>query len=109
MGMSFNQYDIVLVNLDPTVGSEIRKTRPCVVVSPNEMNLFLKTIVIVPMTTSTKSYSSRIRSIVNQKEGSIAIDQIRTIDKIRVLKVLDKVSTEVSSQIKEIIHEMFVL
>jgi len=79
--MDLNQYDIVLVNLDPTVGSEIKKTRPCVIISPNEMNKYLRTIVVAPMTTNTKKYPTRIPVKSNGKKGMIAIDQIRTIDK----------------------------
>lgn len=86
--MKINQYDIVLVNLEPTLGSEINKTRPCVVVSPDEMNHYLKTIVIVPITSTLKKYPTRI-SISNQNiKGMAAIDQIRTIDKLRIAKII---------------------
>ena len=82
--MELKQYSIILVNLDPTVGSEIKKTRPCVIISPDEMNKYLNTIVVAPMTTSLKKYPTRIPVKHNDKEGMVAIDQIRTIDKKRI-------------------------
>ena len=81
--MKINQYEIVLVNLEPTLGSEISKTRPCVVISPDEMNHFLKTIVIAPITSTLKKYPTRINIISDKIKGMVAIDQIRTIDKQR--------------------------
>ena len=79
--MEIVQYAIVLVNLDPTLGSEIQKTRPCLVVSPNEMNKHLNTIIIAPMTSSLKEYPTRVAVNHNSKKGMIALDQIRTVDK----------------------------
>ena len=106
--MEVIQYDIVLVNLDPTVGSEIQKTRPCVIVSPNEMNKYLNTIVIAPMTSSVKKYPTRISVNHDGKKGMIVIDQIRTVDKKRIVKVLGKLNkTEIKST-KEVIKETFV-
>ena len=106
--MEVVQYDIVLVNLDPTVGSEIQKTRPCVIVSPNEMNKYLNTIVIAPMTSSVKKYPTRISVNHDGKKGMIVIDQIRTVDKKRIIKVLGKLNkTEIKST-KEVIKETFV-
>lgn len=106
--MELIQYSIVLVNLDPTLGSEIQKTRPCVIVSPNEMNKHLKTIVICPMTTNTKEYPTRV--VVNQdgKSGMIIIDQIRTIDKSRIQKILGKLNKIEIKMCKEVIKETFV-
>ena len=75
--MELKQYDIVLINLNPTVGSEINKTRPCVIISPNEMNKFLRTIIVAPMTTSSKNYPTRIEIKHNDKIGWIVVDQIR--------------------------------
>lgn len=106
--MEIIQYAIVLVNLDPTLGSEIQKTRPCVVVSPNEMNKYLNTIVISPMTSSLNEYPTRIPVNHNGKKGMIAIDQIRTVDKKRIIKILGKLNkTEIKST-KEVIKETFV-
>jgi mRNA interferase MazF len=86
--MELNQYQIVLVNLDPTIGSEIKKTRPCVIISPDEMNKYLRTIVIAPMTTKSRKYPTRIEVKHDKKTGWIVIDQIRTIDKQRIIRVL---------------------
>lgn len=106
--MDLNQYEIVLVNLDPTIGSEIKKTRPCVVISPNEMNKYLQTIVILPMTTNLKKYPTRILVKHNQKTGMIAVDQIRTIDKTRVIKIFGKLTDSEILKCKKVIKETFV-
>lgn len=106
--MDLNQYEIVLVNLDPTIGSEIKKTRPCVVISPNEMNKYLQTIVILPMTTNLKKYPTRVLVKHNKKIGMIAVDQIRTIDKARIIKVSGKLSNSEIENCKKIIKETFV-
>lgn len=106
--MEIVQYCIVLVNLDPTVGSEIKKTRPCVVISPDEMNRHLQTITIAPMTSQSKSYPTRIEVKHNDKTGWIVIDQIRTIDKTRILKVLDKLTDKEILEVKNIIKETYV-
>jgi mRNA interferase MazF len=106
--MELKQYSIVLVNLDPTIGSEIKKTRPCVIISPNEINKFLKTIVVAPMTTNLKKYPTRIEVKHNDKKGMIAIDQIRTIDKSRILKKFDRLSKSEIQICKDIIRETFV-
>ncbi len=84
--MEVKQYEIVLVNLDPTIGTEIQKTRPCVIISPNEMNDHLQTITIAPMTSSIKEYPTRVKVNHNGQEGCIVLDQIRTIDKLRNIK-----------------------
>jgi mRNA interferase MazF len=106
--MEIEQYKIVLVNLDPTIGSEIKKTRPCVVISPNEINKFLKTIVIAPMTTNLKKYPTRVSVKHNGKKGMIALDQIRTVDKVRILKVFHKLTDSEITNCKEVIKETFV-
>lgn len=106
--MEITQYQIVLVNLDPTLGHEIKKTRPCVVISPNEMNQYLKTIVIAPMTTSERSYPSRVPVLHNGKKGMIALDQIRSVDKLRVQKLLGRLSTSEIESLKSLIKETFV-
>lgn len=106
--MEIIQYQIILVNLDPTLGHEIKKTRPCVVISPNEMNQFLKTIVIAPMTTSEKSYPSRVPVLHNGKKGMIVLDQIRSVDKLRVQKILGHLSNPEIKALKSLIKETFV-
>ena len=103
-----NQYDIVLVNLDPTIGSEIKKTRPCVIVSPDEINHNLQTLVVAPMTTTSRKYPTRVEDKHNQKTSWVAIDQIRTIDKVRIIKTLGKLSKSEIVEIKSVIKETFV-
>jgi mRNA interferase MazF len=106
--MEIMQYSIVLVNLDPTLGSEIKKTRPCVIVSPDEMNRYLNTIVLAPMTTNLKRYPTRVAVEYDGKKGMIVIDQIRTVDKVRILKVLDKLTKVEIKNCKDVIRETFV-
>ena len=106
--MEIAQYKIVLVNLDPTIGSEIKKTRPCVIISPDEMNKYLRTIVVAPMTTKSRKYPTRIEVKHDKKTGWIVLDQIRTIDKQRVIKVLGSVSKTEIKKVKAIIKETFV-
>ena len=106
--MAINQYEIVLVNLDPTVGSEIKKTRPCVIISPNEMNKYLNTVVIAPMTSHSKKYPTRVPVKHNSKKGWIVLDQIRTIDKQRIIKTLDNLTEKEIEKVKMIIMETFI-
>ena len=106
--MDLNQYAIVLVNLDPTIGSEIKKTRPCVIISPNEMNKYLNTIVLAPMTTSLKKYPTRVSVNHNGKKGMIAIDQIRTVDKTRIIKIFENLTNSEIEKCKAVIKETFV-
>jgi mRNA interferase MazF len=106
--MEISQYQIVIVNLDPTIGSEIKKTRPCVVISPDEMNKYLRTIVIAPMTTSSKKYPTRVEVKHENKIGWIVLDQIRTIDKQRIIKNLGRLSKPEIKAVKEIIRETYV-
>jgi mRNA interferase MazF len=106
--MELKQYEIILVNLNPTMGSEIKKTGPCIVISPNEMNTYLRTIIIAPMSTGSKNYPTRIEIKHNDKIGWIAVDQIRTIDKTRILKVLGRMTKPEIKQLKSVIKETFV-
>ncbi len=103
-----NQYEIYWVNLNPTVGSEVSKTRPVVIVSPNEMNAHLNTVIVAPLTTTIKSYPFRVSCSFNKKKASIALDQIRTIDKIRIQQYIGKLNSETSNAIKNILKEMLV-
>ena len=103
-----NQYEIVLVNLDPTIGSEIKKTRPCVIISPNEINHNLLTVIIAPMTTTSRKYPTRVKVTHNETQGWIAIDQIRTVDKTRIIKTLGKLTNREINNVKSIIKETFV-
>jgi mRNA interferase MazF len=106
--MGLNQYQIILVNLDPTIGTEMKKTRPCVVVSPNELNRNLKTIVIVPLTSQLKSYPTRVSITQNGVMSNMVVDQIRTIDKSRVIKTLGKLSSQEIINIKRVMRETYV-
>ena len=100
--MEITQYQIILVNLDPTIGSEIQKTRPCVVISPDEMNKHLRTVVIAPMTTSSKNYPTRIEIKHDNKIGWVVLDQIRTIDKQRIIKELGRLSNPEIKEVKSV-------
>jgi mRNA interferase MazF len=106
--MEYGQYQVVIVNLDPTVGSEIKKTRPCVIVSPDEMNKYLRTVTIVPVTSQSKVYPTRVEITLQGNQNWAVIDQIRTIDKSRITKTVGSLSDEESSQIKQVLKETFV-
>ena len=106
--MELEQYQIVLVNLNPKIGSEIKKTKPCVIVSPDEMNKYLRTVIIAPFTSSSKKYPSRVDVVHAERNCTIALDQIRTIDKQQIVKITGLLSrTEVNS-VKQVIKEMLV-
>jgi len=106
--MDLKQYQIVLVNLDPTIGSEIKKTRLCVIISPDEMNKYLRTIILAPMTTTSRKYPTRIEVKHATKIGWIVLDQVRTVDKQRIVKVLGRLSRPEISALKSVIKETFV-
>ena len=106
--MKTNQYDIVLVNLDPSQGSEIKKTRPCLLISPDEINFNLRTVTIAPMTTKSRPWPTRLKVRFNNTTGWAAIDQIRSIDKKRAIKILGKISTDEIRECKRIIKATFV-
>jgi mRNA interferase MazF len=107
MGVVVRRFDVFLVNLDPTVGSEIQKTRPCVVVSPDEMNRYIATVIIAPMTTKGKAYPTRIICQFQGKDGQIVLDQIRTIDKTRLVKRLGQISQDEQKSVLDTLAEMF--
>ena len=102
------QYSIYLVNLDPTIGHEIKKTRPCVVISPNEMNINISTVIIAPMTTKSHIYPTRIPLTFQAKKGWIVLDQIRTVDKHRLVKKLGKLTLNKVKEVKKVLNEMLV-
>lgn len=106
--MKIAQYQVVIVNLDPMIGSEIKKTRPCVVISPDEMNKHLRTVIIAPLTSSSKDYPTRVKVKFQGKDGWAVIDQIRTIDKARITKVTDKLAPAEIQLIKQILKETLV-
>ena len=107
MGLGMNRFDIYLVNLDPTIGSEIQKTRPCVIISPDEMNKFIRTVIVAPMTTASKIYPTRVMCEFDGKKGLIVLDQIRTVDKTRLVKKLGQLDRETQAQVLATLAEMF--
>lgn len=105
--MVIKRFDVFLVNLDPTVGSEIKKTRPCLVISPDEMNKAIATVIIAPMTTNGKLYPSRIVCHFQGKDGQIVLDQIRTVDKNRLVKYLAQISVDEQKAVLDSLVQMF--
>lgn len=101
------RFDMVLINLDPTQGCEIQKVRPCVIISANEMNKYLSTVIVAPMTTKIKKYPTRISVEFDGKKGQIALDQIRTIDKSRIIKKLGRIEKKTKKDIVDVLLEMF--
>ena len=106
--MVINQYDIFWVDLNPTIGHEIKKVRPCVVLSPNEMNFNIDTIIIAPMTTKSRSYPTRIKITFEKKIGWVVLDQIRTIDKIRLKEKAGHLKETEITKVKSILKEMLI-
>ena len=107
MGMVVKRFEVYLVNLDPTVGSEIQKTRPCVIISPDEMNRYISTVIVAPMTSKGRSYPSRVSCKFEGKNGQIVLDQIRTVDKARLVKKLGKLDKPSQKMVFEVLTEMF--
>jgi mRNA interferase MazF len=103
------QFQVYLVSLDPTIGVEIKKTRPCVVISPNEMNQNLKTVIVAPMTTRKRDYPTRINCRFEAKNAQIALDQIRSVDRSRLIKLLGIIQHQTQHEISRILVEMFEL
>lgn len=106
--MVVNQYEVFLIDLDPTRGHEIQKTRPCLVVSPNEMNRAIGTVIVAPMTTKSRDYPTRVGLEFQEKRGWIVLDQIRTVDKTRLVKKLGRIADQKIEQVKDILREMLV-
>ena len=106
--MEINQYQVVLVNLDPTIGTEMKKTRPCVVLSPDEMNRYLQTIVVAPITATSKSYPTRVPIKHIKVTGWIVLDQIRSLDRRRVSKLVDTLTAKEVVKVKAVIQETYV-
>ena len=107
MGMEVNRFDVFLVNLDPTIGHEIKKTRPCLIVSPDEMNRFIATIIIAPMTSKGRDYPSRVDCTFQGIQGQIVLDQVRTVDKLRLVKRLGAISETTQQKVLQVLNEMF--
>ena len=103
------QFDVYLVALDPTLGSEIKKTRPCIIVSPDEMNRHLNTVIIAPLTSTIKNYPTRVNLAFQEKQGQVVLDQIRTVDNRRLVKKLGIISSKTKLSISKLLFEMFEL
>lgn len=106
--VKIHQYEVFWISLDPTQGSEMSKTRPCVVVSPDEMNEFLKTLIIIPITSTIKAYPWRISCIISNKQGSIATDQIKVVDRARIGSKIGKLSKSEINLLKDTLHRMLI-
>ncbi|MEH2193156.1 MAG: type II toxin-antitoxin system PemK/MazF family toxin [Nostoc sp.] len=105
--MVVNRFDVFLVNLDPTIGSEIQKTRPCLVISPDEINRYIATVIVAPMTTKGQSYPTRVACQFQGKDGQIVLDQIRTVDKTRLVKKLGQIDSNEQKAVLGTLAEMF--
>ena len=105
--MVYQRFDIYYVNLDPTIGTEIKKTRPCVIISPNEMNTQISTLIIAPLTSKLRNYPTRISCRVEEKQCQIVLDQIRIVDKSRLSKKIDTLSKPIQNKVVEKLIEIF--
>jgi len=106
--MVIRQYDIFLICLDPTVGHEIKKSRPCIVISPDEMNKQISTVIVAPMTRQSYPYPTRVPVRFRRKNGWVVLDQLRTVDKKRLIKGLGEIEHSTINRIKSTIKEMLV-
>ena len=107
MAMEVNRFDVYLINLDPTIGSEIQKARPCLIISPDEMNRHIRTVIVAPMTTASKDYPTRVSCKFKKKKGQIVLDQIRTIDKTRLIKKLGSINPETQLEVISVLQRLF--
>lgn len=105
--MGVNRGEVYLVNLDPTVGSKIQKTRPCLVISPNEMNRHIRTVIVAPMTTKGRDYPSRVSCRFKGKDGQVVLDQVRTVDKVRLVRRMGRLGRNTAREVLELLQEMF--
>jgi mRNA interferase MazF len=105
--MVVKRFEVYLVNLDPTVGSEIKKTRPCLIVSPDEMNRHIATVIIAPMTTKGRNYPTRVSCKFEEKSGQVVLDQLRTVDKKRLVKKLGRIDKKTQQSVLSTLAEMF--
>ena len=105
--MVVKRFDVFLVNLDPTVGSEIQKTRPCLIISPDEMNKHIATVIVAPMSTHGQAYPTRIACTVQGKSGQIVLDQLRTVDKIRLVKRLGSIDAVTTTNVLSVLQQLF--
>jgi len=108
VGMVVNQYEVHLIDLDPSKGHELQKTRPCLIISPDEMNRNIGTVIIAPMTTKSHNYPTRVELEFQGKNGWIVLDQIRTVDKTRLIKKLGTIEEKTIQEVKNVLREMLV-
>jgi mRNA interferase MazF len=107
MDLVIHRFEVYLISLDPTLGSEIKKTRPCLVISPDEMNAHISTVIIAPMTTKGRKYPTRVSCTFQEKEGQIILDQIRTVDKTRLVKKLGRLDEDAVKEVLSVLSELF--
>ena len=101
------RFEVYLIKLDPTTGSEIKKTRPCLIISPDEMNEHIATVIVAPMTTKGRAYPTRVPCRFRGKQGQVVLDQIRTVDKIRLARKLGKIDKETQTKVLSVLAEIF--
>ena len=107
MGMEVRRFDVFLISLDPTQGHEIKKTRPCVVISPNEMNDHISTVIVAPMTSKGRAYPSRVPCTFDGVQGQVVLDQIRTVDKVRLINKLGSLNSLIQAEILGVLSQLF--
>lgn len=107
MDMVIKRFDVYFIDLDPTVGSEIKKTRPCVIISPDEVNRSLNTVIVAPLTSTIRRYPTRVECIIDKKSGQVALDQLRAIDKTRLGRKLGRLDTSTCDLILETVQALF--
>lgn len=107
MGVVINRFEVHLVNLDPTVGSEIQKTRPCLIISPDELNHNIRTVIVAPLTTRGRPYPTRVPCRFQGKSGQVVLEQIRTVDQQRLIKKLGRLDGKTAAQVLDVLQEMF--
>jgi len=105
--MVVKRFDVYLINLDPTIGSEIKKTRPCLIISPDEMNRFIRTVIVAPMSTTGRVYPTRVACKFQRKQGQVVLDQIRTIDKVRLVRRLGRIDSQTQTKVLSVLGQMF--
>ena len=107
MAVVVKRFDVYLVNLDPTIGSEIQKTRPCLVISPDEMNRNIRTVIIAPMTSVQKEYPTRVSCTFRKKQGQVVLDQVRTVDKARLIQKLGTIDSKAQFDVISVLQRLF--
>src|SRR5271156_2742050 len=105
--MAVKRFEVFLINLDPTIGAEIQKTRPCLIISPDEMNRSSRTVIVAPMTTKWRDYPTRLACRFKGKDGQVVLDQIRTVDRARLVRKLGRLDSKTCARVLEVLQEMF--